>query len=184
AVLIILGGVILFVDIGSWNSGILGVVLCIFGILTFALEFIIPEVLVYNMGFMFSLLGRGIFYVCAGLLCLSWKWFNIVVGSIIMGIGLFYVAMHFVGATPSPSMSAVPNDTDTTANLNPGQTGAQYTNPAGEQPSMTQTYQSPDPGYSGSQYTNPAGDQQPSMSQAYQSPNPGTQPRYDSPSRA
>ncbi|KAF8932110.1 hypothetical protein BGZ58_007223 [Dissophora ornata] len=148
AVLIILGGVILFVDIGSWNSGILGVVLC------------------------------------AGLLCLSWKWFNIVVGSIIMGIGLFYVAMHFVGATPSPSMSAVPNDTDTTANLNPGQTGAQYTNPAGEQPSMTQTYQSPDPGYSGSQYTNPAGDQQPSMSQAYQSPNPGTQPRYDSPSRA
>ena len=36
----------------------------IFGILTFALEFAIPEVVVYNMGFMFSLLGRAVCKLC------------------------------------------------------------------------------------------------------------------------
>ncbi|KAF9180804.1 Late Golgi vesicles protein [Haplosporangium sp. Z 11] len=132
--------------IGSWNSGILGVFVVIFGLLTFILEFTIPESIVYNMGFMFSMLGRGIFYVCVGLLCLSWNWFNILVGCIIMVIGLFYVAMHFKGATPSPSMSAVP---DTSSNVNAGYgSNAQYNNPRHEdlQPNMTQTYQNPDPG--------------------------------------
>lgn len=77
-----------------------------------------------------------------GLLTLSWKWFNIVVGCLIMAIGLFYVAMHFVGATPSPSMSAVPNTS--TNNLNPGTSGASYTNPVHHddlQPNMTESYQ-------------------------------------------
>ncbi|KAF9181350.1 Late Golgi vesicles protein [Haplosporangium sp. Z 767] len=146
AFLIILGGILLFVQIGSWNSGILGVFVVIFGLLTFILEFTIPESIVYNMGFMFSMLGRGIFYVCVGLLCLSWNWFNILVGCIIMVIGLFYVAMHFKGATPSPSMSAVP---DTSSNVNAGYgSNAQYNNPRHEdlQPNMTQTYQNPDPG--------------------------------------
>ncbi|KAG0301016.1 Late Golgi vesicles protein [Dissophora globulifera] len=141
--LMILGGVLLFVKNINFNSSILGVILGILGVLTFALEFVIPEVIVYNMGFMFSLLGRG---VCnAGVLCLKRQWFNIVVGSVIMAIGVFYVIMHFVGATPSPSMSAVPSTVHDT--LNPGTSGAQYTNPntTVDQPSMTQTYQSPNP---------------------------------------
>ncbi|KAF9355527.1 hypothetical protein BGX26_006433, partial [Mortierella sp. AD094] len=127
----------------------------IFGVLTFALEFVIPEAIVYNMGFLFSLLGRGVFYLITGVLCLAWKWFNIVVGCVVMAAGVFYIAMHFVDATPSQSMSAVPN---TTTDLNPGYGGAQYTNPTGEQPSMTQNYQSPNPN-------------------AYQSPNPNA--HYD-----
>ncbi|KAF9193798.1 Late Golgi vesicles protein [Haplosporangium sp. Z 11] len=154
AVLIILGGILLFVQIGSWNSGILGVFIVLFGLLTFALEFAIPESIVYNMGFMFSLLGRGLFYLSMGLLTLSWKWFNILVGCIIMAVGLFYVVMHFVGATPSPSMSAVPDNSSST-NLNPGHTSSQYTNPTTtttDRPDMTQTYQSPNPG---GHYDNP-----------------------------
>jgi len=71
-----------------------------------------------------------------GLLTLSWRWFNILVGTIIMVVGVFYIAMHFVGATPSPSMSAVPNTSST--NLNAGQNDS-YTNPSVHQPSMTQT---------------------------------------------
>ncbi|KAG0051367.1 Late Golgi vesicles protein [Gryganskiella cystojenkinii] len=113
-----------------------------FGILTFALEFTIPESIVYNLGFMFSMLGRGIFYVCMGLLTLSWKWFNIVVGCFIMVVGLFYIAMHYKGATPSPSMSAVPNtssNSGSSSNLNAGGHGS-YTSP-NEQPTMSQTYQ-------------------------------------------
>ncbi|CAO3571793.1 unnamed protein product [Mortierella alpina] len=146
AVLIILGGILLFVHIGSWNSGILGVFIVFFGLLTFALEFTIPESIVYNLGFMFSLLGRGLFYVGTGILVLSWRWFNILVGCLIMAVGVFYVAMHFVGATPSPSMSAVPNTSST--NLNPGLGGSNYTNPNDDaQPSMAQTYQSPNPGH-------------------------------------
>ncbi|KAG0367947.1 hypothetical protein BGX24_003028 [Mortierella sp. AD032] len=132
AILIILGGILLFVHIGSWNSGILGVFVVIFGLLTFTLEFAIPESIVYNLGFIM------------GLLTLSWKWFNILVGCFIMAVGLFYIAMHFVGATPSPSMSAVPNTS--TTNLNPGQSGSSYTNPTHHhdddlQPNMTETYQ-------------------------------------------
>ncbi|KAF9985492.1 Late Golgi vesicles protein [Mortierella antarctica] len=146
AVLIILGGILLFVHIGSWNSGILGVFIVLFGLLTFALEFTIPESIVYNLGFMFSLLGRGLFYVGTGILVLSWRWFNILVGCLIMAVGVFYVAMHFVGATPSPSMSAVPNTSS--SNLNPGYGGSNYTNPNDDaQPSMAQTYQSPNPGH-------------------------------------
>lgn len=78
-----------------------------------------------------------------GLLTLAWKWYNIVVGCILMASGLFYIVMHFVGATPSPSMSAVPNTS--TTNLNPGTGGASYTNPTDLQPNMTQTY---DPSHS------------------------------------
>ncbi|KAF9286176.1 COPI associated protein-domain-containing protein [Linnemannia elongata] len=142
SILIILGGILLFVRLGSWNSGILGVFVVLFGLLTFTLEFAIPESIVYNLGFMFSLLGRGICNM--GLLTLSWKWFNILVGCFIMAVGLFYIAMHFVGATPSPSMSAVPNTS--TNNLNPGTTsGYSYTNPTTQnedlQPNMTETYQ-------------------------------------------
>ncbi|KAF9121348.1 Late Golgi vesicles protein, partial [Mortierella sp. 14UC] len=140
-ILIILGGILLFVHIGSWNSGILGVFVVLFGLLTFTLEFAIPESIVYNLGFLFSLLGRGICNM--GLLTLFWRWFNILVGCFIMTVGLFYIAMHFVGATPSPSMSAVPNTS--TTNLNPGQSGSNYTNPTHHhddlQPNMTETYQ-------------------------------------------
>ncbi|KAF9905890.1 Late Golgi vesicles protein [Linnemannia zychae] len=150
SILIILGGILLFVHIGSWNSGILGVFVVLFGLLTFTLEFAIPESIVYNLGFLFSLLGRGLFYIrqvsslyLMGLLTLSWRWFNILVGCFIMAVGVFYIAMHFVGATPSPSMSAVPNTS--TANLNPGQSGSNYTNPPHHQddlqPNMTETYQ-------------------------------------------
>ncbi|GJJ77638.1 hypothetical protein EMPS_09997 [Entomortierella parvispora] len=140
SILIILGGVILFVRLGSWNSGILGVFVVGFGLLTFALEFTIPESIVYNLGFLFSMLGRGIFYVCIGLLCLSWKWFNIVVGCLIMAAGLFYIVMHFVGATPSPSMSAVPSSSG--SNLNANQEGNSYTNPKVEnlQPNMSESH--------------------------------------------
>ncbi|KAF9211771.1 Late Golgi vesicles protein [Podila verticillata] len=140
AVLIVLGGCLLFVHIKSWNSGILGIFVILLGFLTFALEFVIPESIVYNMGFMFSLFGRGLFYISMGLLTLAWKWYNIVVGSVLMGSGLFYIVMHFVGATPSPSMSAVPNTS--TTNLNPGTGGASYTNPTDLQPNMAQTYDS------------------------------------------
>ncbi|KAF9426147.1 Late Golgi vesicles protein [Podila epigama] len=148
AVLITLGGILLFVHNKSWNSSILGVFIVFFGLLTFSLEFAIPETLVYNMGFMFSLLGRGFFYISMGLLSLAWKWFNILVGCFIMAVGLFYIAMHFVGATPSPSMSAVPNTS--TTNLNAGSTGDKYTNPQHHedlQPNMTQTYQNSNPGH-------------------------------------
>ncbi|KAG0211974.1 Late Golgi vesicles protein [Mortierella sp. GBA30] len=149
AVLLVLGGIILFVHIGSWNSGILGVFIVIFGLLTFALEFTIPESLVYNMGFMFSMLGRGIFYVCMGLLCLSWRWFNILVGCIIMVIGFFYIGMHFKGATPSPSMSAVPNTTSSNVDTGYGDTSHYHDQvPSNNQPSMSQsypTYQNPNP---------------------------------------
>ncbi|KAG9068913.1 Late Golgi vesicles protein [Linnemannia hyalina] len=137
SILIILGGILLFVMLGSWNSGILGVFVVLFGLLTFSLEFVIPESIVYNMGFMFSLLGRGVFYIR--------QWFNILVGCFIMVVGFFYVAMHFVGATPSPSMSAVPNTSSN--NLNPGTTsGYSYTNPTTQreedlQPNMTENYQ-------------------------------------------
>jgi hypothetical protein len=56
-----------------------------------------------------------------------------------MTVDLFYVIMHFVGATPSPSMSAVSNSSST--NLNWGfNNSQQYSSPTGDQPSMAQTY--------------------------------------------
>ncbi|KAF9277966.1 hypothetical protein BGZ68_008886 [Mortierella alpina] len=114
AVLLVLGGIILFVQIGSWNSGILGV------------------------------------FVVMGLLCLSWRWFNILVGCIIMIVGLFYIGMHFKGATPSASMSAVPNTSGTNLNTGYGNNTSQYNDhrPDDLQPNMSQsysTYQNPHP---------------------------------------
>ncbi|KAF9437744.1 Late Golgi vesicles protein [Entomortierella beljakovae] len=147
AMLFILGGVLLFVRNDAWNSSITGVYICAAGCLIFFLEFMIPEVLVYNLGFLFSMLGRGLcdahsFVINIGSICLAHKWFNIVVGCIIMLIGLVYIAMHFFGATPSPSMSAIPNpagaeiasDYDETRYVNGGET---------YEPNMAQNYQSP-----------------------------------------
>ncbi|KAF9115956.1 Late Golgi vesicles protein [Mortierella sp. AM989] len=141
--LLILGGVLLFVRNDAWNSSILGVYICGFGVLTFILEFMIPELIVYNMGFMFSMLGRGFFYLSMGILCLAWKWFNIVVGCIIIAIGVFYVGMHFLGATPSPSMSAVPTPMDDGMDEDYAHDVQHAHSQDHLQPSMTQTYQSP-----------------------------------------
>lgn len=90
-----------------------------------------------------------------GLLTLAWKWFNILVGCFIMIIGFFYIGMHYVGATPSPSMSAVPNTS--TTNLNVGSGDKSYTNPGQYEPGQVD-------------------DLQPQMSQTYQG-----QPTYDTP---
>ncbi|KAG0358851.1 Late Golgi vesicles protein [Podila minutissima] len=165
SVLIVLGGILLFVNNGSWNSSILGVFIVLFGLLTFALEFAIPETLVYNLGFMFSLLGRGF---C--ILTLAWQWFNIVVGCLVMVVGLFYIAMHYVGATPSPSMSAVPNTS--TANLNVGSSEPKsYTNPPERvddlQPQMSES-QMPQSQMSPPQLP------QPQLSQSYQNQGAGS----------
>ncbi|KAG0226356.1 hypothetical protein BGW42_003691 [Actinomortierella wolfii] len=97
---------------------------------------------------LFRMLNIIVVYIAIGVLCLAWKWFNILVGCFIMVAGIFYIAMHFYGATPSPSMSAVPNTS--TANLassshnNPsyGTSGVDTTQ---NQPAMTETYQSPNP---------------------------------------
>ncbi|KAF9361282.1 hypothetical protein BGX26_004467 [Mortierella sp. AD094] len=117
SMLLFLGGILLFVRNDAWNSSILVVYICCLGALTFLLEFMIPEVIVYNMDSCSRCLDAvSSTFRNMGALCLAWKWFNIVVGCIIMAIGLFYAGMHFLGATPSPSMSAVPNsmenDTD------------------------------------------------------------------------
>ncbi|CAO3567184.1 unnamed protein product [Mortierella alpina] len=89
-------------------------------------------------------------YVCMGLLCLSWRWFNILVGCIVMVIGFFYIGMHFKGATPSASMSAVPNTSSTNLNAGYGNNASQYNDhrPEDLQPNMSQsysTYQNPHP---------------------------------------
>ncbi|PGH29802.1 hypothetical protein GX50_07441 [[Emmonsia] crescens] len=70
-----------------------------------ALEFIPqpPSYLSRHASFLFSFLGRGIFYVFVGSIILEGSVLRIIAGTIVGIIGLGYVALEFVPSIEPPS---------------------------------------------------------------------------------
>jgi len=102
AVLMVLGGVANFFPLGI-QSIIIGCYCIIFGIATGLLEFQIPPQVARYASFMFSFIGRGVFYLFIGCVMIGAKWYHIAPGVITAVIGIAYIALEFVPSIEPPA---------------------------------------------------------------------------------
>jgi len=101
-VFMVLGGISQFFPL-SFQSIIIGCYVIIFGICTALLEFQIPPQLSRYASFLFSFLGRGIFYIFVGSILLHDHVLRIIAGSLVGLIGVAYVALEFVPSIEPPA---------------------------------------------------------------------------------
>ena len=77
----------------------------VFGLATAGLEFQIPAQVQRYASFMFSFLGRGVFYVFVGSILLDSFWAGYASGAIVGVVGLAYVVLEFLPQIePPPNM--------------------------------------------------------------------------------
>ncbi|KAI0159608.1 Golgi apparatus membrane protein TVP15 [Xylariaceae sp. FL1272] len=101
-VIMILGGISQFFG-ASFQSIVIGVYVIIFGAFVGLLEFQIPPQVSRYASFMFSFIGRGIFYIFIGSILLSSHWSRYIAGAIIGLTGLGYVALEFIPSIEPPA---------------------------------------------------------------------------------
>ncbi|KAF2451631.1 COPI associated, partial [Karstenula rhodostoma CBS 690.94] len=104
AVFMILGGVTKFIHPGGFANIILGVYLVIFeGTANRGAEFQIPPQVARYASFMFSFIGRGVFYVFVGSVAVGDGWWRIIPGTIVGVVGLAYVVLEFIPSMEPPA---------------------------------------------------------------------------------
>ncbi|KAK8042575.1 COPI-coated vesicle protein [Apiospora phragmitis] len=109
AAVMVLGGVVQFFPFGvSQNPNnsqplIIGIYEIIFGAAVALLEFQIPPQVSRYASFMFSFIGRGVFYIFMGSILLSSDWFRGLAGSIVAFVGLAYCALEFIPSIEPPA---------------------------------------------------------------------------------
>ncbi|GAP82575.2 putative Golgi apparatus membrane protein tvp15-like protein [Rosellinia necatrix] len=101
-VVMIVGGISQFFH-ATIQSVIIGVYVIIFGACVGLLEFQIPPQVSRYASFMFSFIGRGIFYIFTGSILLSGHWSRYIAGSIIGLTGVAYTALEFVPSIEPPA---------------------------------------------------------------------------------
>ncbi|EEQ88946.1 COPI-coated vesicle protein [Blastomyces dermatitidis ER-3] len=104
--IMVLGGVSQFFP-PSISSVVVGVYVILFGLAVGALEFVPhpPSYLSRHASFLFSFIGRGIFYIFVGCILIEGKVLRIIAGTIVGVVGLGYVALEFVPSIePPPTM--------------------------------------------------------------------------------
>ncbi|KAK8105876.1 COPI associated [Apiospora kogelbergensis] len=102
AAVMVLGGVVQFFNFGV-QTLIIGIYEIIFGAAVALLEFQIPPQVSRYASFMFSFIGRGVFYIFMGSILLSSDWFRGLAGSIIAFVGLAYCALEFIPSIEPPA---------------------------------------------------------------------------------
>ncbi|KAI2606834.1 COPI associated [Hypoxylon fragiforme] len=101
--IMVLGGISQFFTNTGFQSIIIGAYVLLFGLGIGLLEFQIPPQVSRYASFMFSFLGRGIFYVFIGSILLNNGVLRIIAGSIVGLVGLAYVALEFVPSVEPPA---------------------------------------------------------------------------------
>ncbi|KAI0484692.1 Golgi apparatus membrane protein TVP15 [Xylariaceae sp. FL0804] len=102
-VVMILGGISQFFSATISQSIVIGIYVIIFGAAVGLLEFQIPPQVSRYASFMFSFIGRGIFYLFIGSTLLSDHWTRYVAGAVIGIVGLAYIALEFVPSIEPPA---------------------------------------------------------------------------------
>ncbi|KAI1817798.1 Golgi apparatus membrane protein TVP15 [Poronia punctata] len=102
-VIMILGGISQFFFHPSVQSIIVGAYVLLFGAFVGLLEFQIPPQVSRYASFMFSFIGRGLFYIFVGSILLSDHWSRYVAGTIIGLVGVGYVGLEFVPSIEPPT---------------------------------------------------------------------------------
>ncbi|EDN03019.1 hypothetical protein I7I51_08068 [Histoplasma capsulatum] len=102
--IMVLGGISQFFP-PTISSVVVGVYVILFGLAVAALEFVPqpPSNLSRYASFLFSFLGRGIFYIFVGCILLEGKVLRIIAGTIVGVVGLGYVALEFVPSIEPPA---------------------------------------------------------------------------------
>jgi hypothetical protein len=67
------------------------------------LEFQIPPQVARYASFMFSFLGRGVFYLFIGSIVMGTAWWQIAAGAIVAICGIAYIALEFVPSIEPPA---------------------------------------------------------------------------------
>ncbi|ERS96752.1 hypothetical protein HMPREF1624_06961 [Sporothrix schenckii ATCC 58251] len=98
----VLGGISQFFPI-TFQSVVIGVYVILFGLATALLEFQIPPQVSRYASFLFSFIGRGIFYVFIGSILLHDHTLRIIAGSIVGIIGLVYCVLEFIPSIEPPA---------------------------------------------------------------------------------
>jgi uncharacterized membrane protein HdeD (DUF308 family) len=104
-VIVILGGIVSIFSF-SLQPIILGAYMIVFGLVTGLLEFQIPPQVSRHASFMFSFIGRGVFYIFLGSLMVSDSVLSKIAGSIVGITGIAYVALEFVPSIEPPANTA------------------------------------------------------------------------------
>ncbi|KAG5928801.1 hypothetical protein E4U42_007986 [Claviceps africana] len=102
ATITILGG-IAGIFLLQLQSIILGAYMIVFGLAIALLEFQIPPQVSRYANFLFSFIGRGIFYVLIGGLLFGKQVLSNIAGAIVCIIGLGYIALEFIPSIEPPS---------------------------------------------------------------------------------
>ncbi|KIW11959.1 hypothetical protein PV08_09233 [Exophiala spinifera] len=103
--IMVLGGISQFIpDIGFRNI-IVGIYVIIFGLAVAGLELLpqVPPYLPKYASFLFSFLGRGIFYIFVGCIILENHVLRIIAGTLIGFVGVGYCALEFLPSIEPPS---------------------------------------------------------------------------------
>ncbi|KFY65889.1 hypothetical protein V496_02273 [Pseudogymnoascus sp. VKM F-4515 (FW-2607)] len=102
--LMIAGGISQFFGANTnVQSIIVGVYVLIFGLAIGALEFQIPPQVSRYASFLFSFLGRGIFYIFIGTILFHDHVLRYILGAIIGLVGVSYSALEFIPSIEPPS---------------------------------------------------------------------------------
>ncbi|KAK2032381.1 COPI associated protein [Colletotrichum caudatum] len=102
ATIMVLGGIAQFFHF-NFQGIIVGAYVIIFGLCTALLEFQIPPQVSRYASFLFSFIGRGVFYIFIGSILLSDNVFKVIAGSIVGLIGVAYVVLEFVPQIEPPA---------------------------------------------------------------------------------
>jgi hypothetical protein len=102
AAITVVGGVVHIFGF-DLQSIIIAVYMIIFGLAIALLEFQIPPQISRYASFLFSFIGRGIFYVFIGTLLLGAAVISKIAGGIIGIVGIAYIVLEFVPAIEPPS---------------------------------------------------------------------------------
>ncbi|THZ07872.1 COPI associated [Aureobasidium pullulans] len=101
--LMVLGGISQFWPHVSVQSTICAVYIILFGLANALLEFQIPPQVARYASFMFSFIGRGVFYIFVGGLCFSDNILKYLVGGVIILVGIAYVVLEYVPSIEPPA---------------------------------------------------------------------------------
>ncbi|KAI1870568.1 uncharacterized protein JN550_005111 [Neoarthrinium moseri] len=104
-VIMVLGGISQFFtdNANGFQSFIVGVYVILFGAAIGLLEFQIPPQVSRYASFLFSFIGRGIFYIFIGSILLNNNALRIIAGSIVGIVGVAYAVLEFIPSIEPPA---------------------------------------------------------------------------------
>ncbi|KAH6659554.1 Golgi apparatus membrane protein TVP15 [Truncatella angustata] len=103
-VVMILGGISqFFTTANGFQSFIIGSYVILFGAVIGLLEFQIPPQVSRYASFLFSFIGRGIFYIFLGSILLGDGVLRIIAGSIVGLVGVGYAVLEFIPSIEPPA---------------------------------------------------------------------------------